>query len=170
MAAAGSLATVAGIAALCGTGPLDILLAWPWVWRELDGASLHVNYLPTNLHRWFFPLVNRNGASYGAHISPLTFKHSNLRNIFKSVDFFLGLVRYGDYNRLCLEANAAGARTISYCGNPYSDFWVHEGDQRELAKELIAILKGDVEPRKKEAVPDGIETAKGMKAIYERIL
>jgi len=150
--------------------PLDLLIMWPWVYRELDGANLHVNYLPTNLHRYFFPLVNRNGASYGAHISPLTFAHSELRNIFRSIDWFIGLVKYGDHNRLSLEANTAGAKTISYAGNIYSDYWLPEGDQRIAAAELVRILKGEVEPRKKTPVPDISETVLAMKQIYESIL
>jgi hypothetical protein len=150
--------------------PLDLFLMWPWVYRELNGACLHVAYLPQDQHRWFFPLVNSNGASYGAHISKLTFHHDVLRNIFKSVDYFIGLVRYGDFNRLCLEANAAGAKTISYPGNPYSDFWLPEGDQRNTAAELVKVLKGEVEPRIKTGVPDIQETAEAMRKIYESIL
>jgi hypothetical protein len=90
--------------------------------------------------------------------------------VFNSVDYFIGLVRYGDFNRISLEANATGVKTISYSGNPYSDFWVPEGDQREIAKVLVEILNGNVEPRKKDIVPDIEETAKGMVKIYERIL
>lgn len=150
--------------------PLDLFLLWPWVWKELDGASLHACYVARDQHRWVAPLVNRNGAAFGMHWSPITWAHEDLRNVFKSIDFFIGLVRYGDFNRLCLEANAAGATTISYAGNPYSDYWVSEGDQREIAKQLIAILKNDVEPRVKDPVPDFMDTAKAMQAIYARIL
>jgi hypothetical protein len=89
--------------------------------------------------------------------------------VFKSVDFVLGLVRYGDFNQLSLQANAAGAKTISYRGNEYADYWVTEGDQREIAKELTSILKGEVAPRTKTPVPDIAETAAAMKAIYETL-
>lgn len=150
--------------------PLDLFLLWPWVLKEFPEAKLHAGYLPLDLHRWFFPLVNSNGTSYGGYIGPYTYPHDSLRNIWKSVDFFIGLVRYGDFNRLCLEANAAGAKTISYPGNPYSDYWIPEGDQRVAAQELIRILKGDASPREKEPVPDFMDTAKGMKEIYEGIL
>jgi hypothetical protein len=143
---------------------------WPHVYPELDGATLHACYLALDLHRWFAPLINSNGAGYGMHWAALTWEHQELRNIFKSVDFFIGLVRYGDFNRLSLEANAAGCKSISYPGNPYSDFWIPEGDQREGAKELVRILKGEVEPRQKEAVPDFMDTAKAMQTIYEGIL
>lgn len=131
---------------------------------------MHACYVARDQHRWVAPLVNRNGAAFGMHWSPITWAHEDLRNVFKSIDFFIGLVRYGDFNRLCLEANAAGATTISYAGNPYSDYWVSEGDQREIAKQLIAILKNDVEPRVKDPVPDFMDTAKAMQAIYARIL
>lgn len=150
--------------------PLDLFIMWPWVYEQLDGASLHVSYLPTNLHRYFFPLVNSNGASYGAHISPSSFPHDQLRNIFKSVDFFIGLVKYGDYNRLSLEANAAGCKTISYAGNEYADFWLPEGDQRISAAELVRILKGEITPRVKKQVVDISVTAQNMIKVYESIL
>lgn len=82
-----------------------------------------------------------------------------------------GLVRYGDHNRLSLEANASGCKTISYKGNVYSSYWIDEGDQREMAKRLIAILKGEVEPRPdKREVADISITAQAMKEIYESIL
>jgi len=150
--------------------PLDLLLMWPWVYKEIPSASLHVNYLPNDKHRWFFPLVNRNGASFGAHISSFTFPHVELRNVFKSVDYQFSHVRYGDFNRLCLEASASGCRVISYPGNPYADFWVTEGDQRQTAADLIAVLKGQVGPRKdKQEVPDISETALAMRNIYEGI-
>lgn len=151
--------------------PLDLFLVWPWVYPYVNGdPSLHVIYLPNDQHRWFFPLVNRNGAGYGSHISSIAMEHADLRNAFVSVDYMIGLVRYGDFNRLSLEANACGAKTISYHGNLYSDFWLTEGDQRVMAQELIAILNGEVEPRKKDPVPDIAETAKAMLAIYEGIL
>jgi hypothetical protein len=122
------------------------------------------------MHRQFAPLMDRNGAAYGMHWSALTFNHVALRDIFKSIDFFIGLVRYGDFNRLSHEANVGGAKTISYRGNPHSDFWLTEGDQREVARELLAILRGDVEPRQKDPVPHIEETAVAMQAIYERIV
>jgi hypothetical protein len=149
--------------------PLHVFQMWPYVRDELPEAVLHANYLPTDMHRWFFPLVNANGTSHGAHIGPFTFPKENLRSIFKSVDFFLGLVRYGDHNHLAMQANAAGARTISYPGNPYSDYWIPEGDQRLGVEELIRILKGEVEPRVKELPPDFMDTARAMAQIYEDI-
>lgn len=151
--------------------PLNLFLMWPYVKDELPEACLHANYLPEKFHRWFFPLVNANGTSYGAHISPFTFPHDQMRDIFKSIDFFIGLVRHGDHNRLCLEAGAAGAKTISYPGNPYADFWIPEGDQRDGAAELIRIFKGEVQPRpEKLAVPSFMDTARGMVDVYRSLL
>ncbi len=149
--------------------PLDLFITWPWVYPKIKGdPCLHVAYLAMDMHRWFFPLVNRNGASYGCHITPLIFDNVALRNVFNSVDYFIGLVNKGDHNRLSQEANACGCKTISYRGNPYSDFWLPEGDQREIATELTKILNGHVEPRKKEPVADVMDTATQMKEIYER--
>lgn len=151
--------------------PFDLITAWPYVYRELDGASLHALYLVTDLHRMFAPWMNRNGAAYGMHWSPQVWNHIGLRDVLKSVDYYIGLVRYGDFNRMSLEANAAGTKSISYRGNPYSDFWLPEGDQRDMAHALTAILKGDVAPRAdKQPVPDFLDTAKAMQAIYERLL
>lgn len=151
--------------------PLDLFLLWPWIYEQIPNACLHACYLPNDQHRWWFPLVNRNGTSYGAHISSTAFHGTALRNVFKSVDYQIGLVRYGDFNRLSLEANAAGCKTISYKGNPYSSYWIDEGDQRVMAEQLLAIIKGDVEPRADRLpVPHSTETATAMKGIYESIL
>jgi len=150
--------------------PIDLFLLWPWIIKELDEAVLHVNFLDISYHRWFFPLVNRNGVSYSSHISPVSMARSQLCNTFKSVDFMIGLVKKGDFNNLSLEANATGCKTISYPGNPYSAYWVTEGDQRTTAKELIAIFKGEVEPREREPVPDISTTAEKMMEVYGSIL
>lgn len=152
--------------------PRDLFIAWPWVYPKVKGhaAKLHSVYLPNDMHRWYFPLVNRNGCSYGAHLSPMTFDHDTLRNAFNSVDYYIGLVSKGDFNRVCLEAAACGTELISYTGNQYADFWLPEGDQWNIANGLAAILNGEVEPRKKDTVPDISETAEGMRKIYERLL
>ena len=150
---------------------LDLFLMWKWIYEAIPDACLHAAYLPTDQHRWFMSLANRNGASFGSHISPLAFHGTALRNVFKSVDFMIGLVRYGDYNRICLEAQASGCKTISYTGNKFADYWLPEGDQRIMAAELIKILKKEVEPRPdKLPVPDVSEMATGMKGVYESIL
>jgi hypothetical protein len=150
--------------------PLDLFITWPWVYAEIPTAWLHAIYIPNDQHRWYFPLVNRNGAHFKTVMSAMILDPTGLRNAFCSVDYFIGLVRYGEANRLALEANASGVKTISYCGNEYSDYWIHEGDQRVMAKELTAILKGDVEPKVKKIVPDIKETAEAMIEIYKGIL
>lgn len=147
-----------------------ILTMWPWISEEVDDAYLHCCYVPFDQHRWFFPYATMNGAYYRAHIGPWTYAHEELRCVLKSVDYFVGLVEKGDFNRLGLEANASGAKTISYAGNPYSDFWVHEGDERETAKELISILKGETEPRVKTPVPSLADMSTAMVKVYESIL
>lgn len=147
--------------------PLDLLLAWPWVRREIPECHLHLTYMPRDQHRWFFPLVNRNGAGYASFISEMVFHNEDLRNTFCSTDFYVGLVRYGDLNVMSLQANACGAKTISYVGNPHSDFWVPEGDQRIIAAELVKIFNGEVSPRAKTPPPDISETAAAMLKIYE---
>ena len=149
--------------------PLDLFFAWPWVSQELPTAHLHSIYLPTDQHRWWYPLLNRNGSGFKTISSGAVFSADTLRNAFASTDYYIGLVNYGDANKISLEANACGAKTISYAGNVYSDFWLNEGDQRDMAKQLVSILKGDTKPRKKTPVADVSVTASGMKKIYERI-
>lgn len=150
--------------------PLDLLLMWPWVTESISEARLHVSYLPRDQHRWWFPLINRNGAAFKTFVSANIFSQEDLKNAFTSVDSYIGLVRYGDFNRVCLEAKALGCKVISYRGNPYADYWLSEGDQRVMARELIEILNRNVKPRKTEEVPDIKETAKAMIKIYEGIL
>lgn len=150
--------------------PLDLVLLWPWVYPQLDNASLNLAYLAENTHRYYAPLMNMNDAAYGMHWSSFYFSPLNLRNAFRSVDFFIGLVRYGDFNHLSLQAAATGTRTISYAGNPFAQYWITEGDQREMALQLLQILRGDVQPRVTATLPDAMDTAKGMVAIYKQTL
>jgi len=150
--------------------PLDLFIMWPWVWNEVPTAHLHSVYMPNDMMRWFLPLVNRNGAGFKTIISNTILAPENLRNALVSTDYFIGLVRYGDCNLLARQANACGCKLITYRGNEYADYWLTEGDQRIMAKELIAILKGDVAPRKdKKDVCDISETSQHMIKIYERI-
>jgi len=150
--------------------PYDLFVTWPLVYpRVHTNACLHVSNLPLDQHRFFFPLVNRNGSSYAAHITSTRWGHNPLRNIFNSVDYFIGLVLKGDFNRLSLEAAACGCTTISYRGNPYSHFWLTEGDQRTIADELVAILNKETPPRTPSPVPSAAETALAMKSIYESL-
>lgn len=149
---------------------LDLLTCWNWVWNEIPETFLHAIYLPTDQHRWFYPFMNRNGSGFKTISSGIVLDDDSLRNAFCSTDYFIGLVRYGDCNRLCAEANACGAKTITFEGNEYSDFWVREGDQRRLANDIIAILKGEVEPRKKKKIASIFDTSKAMIDIYNRIM
>lgn len=150
--------------------PYDLMTAWPTIVEDCADAKLHAVYLPRDMHRAFFPWFNAMGTGFSSYISPGVFDKSWLRNAFRSTDFTVGLVRYGDPNHLSMQANAAGAKTISYPGNVYADHWIQEGDQRGIARELVDIFKGDREARKKETVPDIRETALAMQAIYEDIL
>lgn len=149
--------------------PYDLILAWPWVYPKVKGnALLHLTRFSMDLHRWLFPLVNRNGSSYACHISTSMWDAAGLRNTFNSIDYQIGLVWKGDFNRTTLEASACGCKTISYAGNPYSDFWIPEGDQRVIADHLVRILNKEVEPRKdKVPVLDAISAARSMKEVYE---
>lgn len=150
--------------------PLDLVLMWPWVVKEVPDARLHMFYLPNDQHRWWFPLMNQNGCSYYSHIARGKLDHAGLQNAFASVDFYFNTVRYGDYNRIGLEAKASGTKLISYAGNPYADFWITDTDQRFQALQLQAILKGEVAPRETLPVPTIEEMAAGMKAVYEETL
>lgn len=150
---------------------LDTLIAWPWLTDLIPTARLHAHYIPNNIHRFFIDLANSNGAGYRSYLSATVYPHTELRCMWKSVDFFLGPVRYGDHNTLSMQAGAAGARVISYRGNPYADFWITEGDQRQIAVELAAIFRGDVPPRAdKLPVPDLADMGHAMVAIYQGAL
>lgn len=150
--------------------PLDLILLMPLIWDEILEVRLHLFYIPYDMHRYFFPLMNRNGSGYFSHVNGGAVSQEDLKNGFLSTDFYCGLVRYGDFNRVSLEANACGSKTISYAGNEYSDYWINEGDQRQMAKELLPILRGQVEPRKdKLQVPDSEETSKAMLEVYNTL-
>lgn len=147
--------------------PLDLFIAWPWtVQNGLPDAKLHAVYVPMDQHRFWYPLVNRNGCSFHSYISHRVFSHEELRNAFSSTDFYCGLVRYGDHNYIGQQANACGAKTISYRGNPYSAYWIEPGDQRVMAQQLSAILKGEVEARQQEPVPSITRTVERFKEVY----
>jgi glycosyltransferase involved in cell wall biosynthesis len=153
--------------------PYDLFIAWPWVIRheKLHDAKLHAIYLPKDQHRFFFPLVNANGASFGGYITATAFDKTQMRNGFCSTDFYCNLVRYGDFNTVSLEARACGAKIISYRGNPYASYWIDEGDQRVMAVQLIDILTGKTPERTDIAEVQPVEaTAQCMKKIYEGLL
>ena len=112
----------------------------------------------------------RNGTAYKSYTTGNVLDRASLVNAFCSTDFYIGLVRYGDFDRLAMEAKACGAKLISYRGNEYADYWITEGDQREMAKELLAILKGEAKPRTPTPPNDISLTAARMMELYESIL
>jgi hypothetical protein len=72
---------------------------------------------------------------------------------------------------MSMEAAAAGTKVISYAGNPYADFWLSSYDHRQIAKDMIAIGKGEVAPRAdKLPVPTEQDMAEAMVNVYERVL
>lgn len=150
---------------------LDTIVAWPLVSQELPDACLHAHYIPTGLHRFFIDLANDNDCAFKAHLSSACFPHESLRDIWKDVDFFWSPVRYGDHNNIFMQAAAVGGpEMISYAGNVYADYWIAEGDQRTMAKQLVPILRHEVEPRPdKLPVPDLEDMAKAMIAVYESL-
>lgn len=149
---------------------LDILIAWPWVLRECPQAFLHAHYIPFDLQRFLVDLANSNGTSARANITARTFSHETLRSVWKACDFMLATTRYGDNTCLTMQAEAAGLRTISYPGNEYASYWMPEGDQRTLARELVRIFAGDVPMRAKLPVPDLLDMGRAMAGVYERLL
>jgi hypothetical protein len=150
--------------------PLDLAIMWPWVCEDFPEAYLHMFYLPNDQHRWWFPWMNANGSAYRAHIAS-AFKQDKpgLRNAFCSVDYYVNPVRYGDYNRMTLEAKASGCKVISFGGNEYSDFWLTETSQVYQAEQMKAIFSGEIEPRDATPVPSVLDMAKGMKEVYESL-
>lgn len=150
--------------------PLDLILMWPLVTNVVKDARLHLVYLPRDQHRWWAPLMFANGAAFKTYMTGDAFAKDTLRNAFCSTDYYCGLVRYGDVNRVCLEAKASGAKVISFRGNEYADFWISEGDQRLQKEEMVAILRGDVAPRETKPVPHIRDTAAGMIQVYTSLL
>ena len=148
----------------------EILRVWRLILREVPSAGLHITNVPTDQLRHVDALAMRYGSLQHAWVGSWRLDQLNLRNVFKSVDYYVSPVRYGDFNRTCLEASASGAKVISYPGNPYADFWMPEGDQRNVAKALVQIAKGEMEPRVKDAVPTEREMAQAAVHVYERIL
>lgn len=146
-----------------------LMRMWSRVREGLPSAVLHVANLPTNIQRFADMLVARYGAR-GVVAGSWRYDHPQLRDIMRSMDFYVSPVRYGDVNRACLEASAAGLRVISYPGNDYADYWMHEGDDRLTARDLIEIGKGEIAPRSKTPVPTEADMARAAINVYERVL
>lgn len=149
---------------------MDVLMCWPEVLKQVRLARLHAHNIHFGLHQFFIDLANSNGAAYGSYLSAATYPHEGLRDIWKGFDFFLSPVRYGDHNCVFLQAAATGLKTISYVGNVYADYWIPEGDQREMANALVAIFKGEVQPRSKLPVPTLEDMGAAMIGVYASIL
>ena len=145
---------------------MDLCILWDWVIQEVPTATLHLQYIPQDQHRWFMPLIYRNGCAFASYISGVLTKPA-LRNAFVSCDYYINMVRYGDPNRVGMEAKASGCKVISYRGNPYADYWLTEGDQRVIAQELIDIFTGKTPRRESLPTPNMTDTAKRMIQIYE---
>jgi hypothetical protein len=149
--------------------PLDLVFMWPWIVDQMPEARLHLSYLPRDQHKFWFPLMNANGSSFKAYINDGVYAPPDLRNAFVSTDYYCGLVRYGDFNRIGLEAKASGSKVISYCGNEYADYWISEGDQRDMTKQTLEILRGEIPPRPTLEVPTITEMTAAMVKIYETL-
>lgn len=151
--------------------PLDLILAFPKIMAETE-AVLHCHYLPLDQHRFWFPLIQSNGTAYKSYASGAYFDAPALRNAFNSVDYYMNLVRYGDFNTVCLESKAAGCKVISYRGNPYADYHITEGSQVDMAEEIISIIKGSPKMPNTAIRPvDSCETmAKSMISLYQEMI
>jgi len=150
--------------------PLDVILAFPRVMDANPGAVFHIHYLPVDQHRWWYPLLFSSGVAYKSYTSGHCLSHEELRNAFRSVDYYVSPVRYGDFNNTCLEAKVAGCKVISYRGNEYADFWITEGDQQVMADEITDIIQGRTLPRELVGTPEPISAmAEQMISIYEEI-
>jgi hypothetical protein len=149
--------------------PLDIILAFP-ILMEKTKAVLHAHYLPMDQARFWYPLLMANGTSYRSFSSSSYMDAPSLRNAFVSVDYYLNLVRYGDFNSIGLEAKSAECKVISYKGNPYADFHITEGDQRVMAQELIDIFAGKTEANKTTEIASIEVMGNCMKGIYEELV
>jgi hypothetical protein len=150
--------------------PLDLLISMAWVMDQLKSMRLHCFHIPLYQTRWWSALTFANGTAYRSFMESSRLDQPDLLNAFCSIDYYIGLVRYGDHNRICLEAHAVGCPVISFRGNEYADYWIDEGDQRVIAAQLLMILKGNVPKRQAPETPDISETAASMAKIYERIL
>ena len=150
--------------------PLDLAIMWPWIVENVPDAMLHMFNLPNDQHRWWFPLMNANGSAYKTHLATGKLEKPAMLNAFASVDFYMNPVRYGDFNRMTMEARASGCKVISFSGNEYADFWIPEGDQRYQAVHMERILKGETAPREDVLpVPSIHDMAQGMKDVYESL-
>src|SRR5208337_1649241 len=148
--------------------PLDLILAFPLIMKETKSV-LHIHYMPMDQHRWWYPMLLANGTAYRSYTSGSMFSSEQLRSAFRSVDYYLSPVRYGDFNTVCLEAKAAKCKVISYEGNDFADYHIHEGDQRKVAADILDIISGKTPARTPSPVPSCKDTAEAMIKIYKEL-
>lgn len=146
--------------------PLDMVMMWPWIVKGLPDARLHAINLPTDQQRWWTSLSVLNNALYTAYIYAIKLGPEGLRNHFSAASFYYSPVRYGDHNRVCLEAASCGCKVISFEGNEYAHYWVREGDQRRQFEDIMDILRGNRPERVPAPVPASEEMAAAMLMIY----
>lgn len=149
--------------------PLDLVFFWPRIVEAFPEARLHALNLPQDQMRFWTELAVSNSTHYTSYMYTIKLDHDHLRNFFSASSYYYSPVHYGDHNRVSMEASACGCKVISFEGNEYADYWIREGNGQRQADDLIAILKGEVEPRQKEDVPDLMDTAQAMLTIYGKI-
>jgi hypothetical protein len=147
--------------------PLDAIFMWPNIVEKVPTARMHFINIPYDQHRWWLPLSYMTTARYTTYISATKLPSDQLRSFVCASDYYYSPVSYGDFNMMSLEANACGAKIISYRGNVFADYWITEGDQREQADEFLNIIQGKRDPRAVQSVPDIEETAGRMLEIYK---
>jgi glycosyltransferase involved in cell wall biosynthesis len=149
--------------------PLDLFFMWPNIVKELPDARLHALNIPYDQHKWWMPLAYLNGTHYTSYLYATKLNAPELRQFMSAAGFYYSPCRYGDHNRISLEAAACGAKVISFCGNEYAHYWVREGDQRCQKEDLENILSGKTPAREPLPVPDIKSTAAAMLQIYKDI-
>lgn len=150
---------------------LDLLLLFPWLLEDFPHACLNCFYVPMNQHKMFFPLLYANKALRGVYLTSHKLDKPMLLAALRGSQYYLNLCRYGDFNQMGLQAKAAGCKVISYKGNPYADYWLDEGDQRTMALQLLAIMKGWTQPRNNVLpVPDTRDMVDGLIRVYREVL
>jgi hypothetical protein len=149
--------------------PIDMFYLWPHLIEALPDARLHVVNIPLNQQNWWWPLSYMNGCRYTMFMTGMRFDAATLRNYLSAAPYYYSPVRYGDHNRMSLEAAACGSKVISFEGNEYAHYWVREGDGRRQTEDLIAILSGKVPERQALPVPDISDTATAMLRVYKEI-
>jgi hypothetical protein len=150
--------------------PLDFCFAFPELMRKHPEIKFHLFCLPFDQFKWWMPLINRTGAAYKSYVNAMRLSKPEMLQAFHGADFMLSPVRYGDFNRTCLEAAASGCKVISFNGNPYAHYWIPEGDHRIQAEAIDQIIKGNAAEMTPRAKPvDNEVMAREMIKVYERI-